>query len=184
MIKESAVLIEGFKSILKSTADYSLTEIVTSEQSINEKAVFPLIVFNYGSMDLSETGLKSQAEKQTDGTFVMQNLFVYDSQLDIYSEDSLDCVVIAQALVLGKSSETFQHTLNAQAKTAKIRPPGILNFTGLQQNSSIQGDNLWLHKCSLSFTWNFTGRLQTAVPCFQTTPTNTYPKIEIKVKKN
>ena len=180
--KSSKVLIEGFKSILTAIPDFATVMFTNSEQEIF-KSSFPLCVFHWGQYNFDDLALKPETDRKADGTFKINNNVQLHSSIEIYGEEASTPADIGQALMLGRSSENFQQVIYDKAKLEQIPSPAIMTFDALKQAESFQADQKFLHRADLHFTWNYIASLKTVVPCFQRTPVDTFPKIQVNKKQ-
>ena len=164
MIKQAGVLIKGIKAILNET-DYSTANVISTAQEVS-KSSFPMIVFNFGMLDTKQDqGIQPPKFYDDDGTATISHKFIYNSELQIYSTDSLQCAEIGELIMLGFSSQQFLSTIEIESKTAHIQAPGVAGFISLERMDDIQVDERWLHRSSLGINWSFVNKLVVPLPC-------------------
>ena len=146
-MKNFKALFAGLKAILNKEGINA--KIVHSSQSLKNQS-FPLLVFSWGESPLEDLTVKPHIR---DCRYI-ENPCRFNSQISIYAESSLECFTIAQAIIMGNSSELNKQAKAAQAKADGIAPPNINKFSGVTQADSVKADNKFLFHAVLDFETN------------------------------
>ena len=170
------VFCEAFKEIMTFTDEFSTTTFSSSDQTIRGEN-FPLVIFEYGSVNQPELKPSYDREKNPDGTFNVRSLIQCESKLVCYSKDPVQCADILLAICLLKTSEDFTVILKEKSDNAGLdSPPSLKTFNALTQDSSIDKDNKFLHKSDLDFSWEYSHSQKARLPCFRE---GTYPQFKV-----